>query len=366
MKIWTTKTLADTFFPDNKFTLEVRLQMDILNSFLQDAIPGDMALMELPEEYIEFLAAAKAKGISGPFIFISPEPTIIDEQLKRYRALVLDIKKNEISELREVVNFIAERYSERDLKTFSGPGTASEMSANEFKTSQTGEQIKDPSRIEQVLEYILRADIPVIISASVLEDGEPVTARGLCRIEAFTNRGIVLYRFKPLIFSKAVKENEQIKMLLSHRDENFDIAAAVLKTGPDKLLVAAPDVLFKEKRKNVRIEPSLKNPVPLYILRKNEPTTACRVIDISIGGLCFETGIELINNDIYVFAIGLPGAGIVLGYGKILYRRSEASVYQYGVQLNIHPGDEDRIAQYIMNREKEITALLSHYRGQEI
>ena len=363
MKIWTTKTLADTFFPDGKFALEARLQRDVQNSFLQDAISGDMALMDLPEEYIEFLAAAKAKGIFGPFIFISPEPTIIDEQLKRYRALVLDTKKNEISEIREVVNFIAERYSERDIRTFFGQGTAGEMPTNEFKAFHAGEQIKekDPSRIKQVLEYILRADIPVIISASILEDGDPVTARGLSHIEAFNDTDIVLRRFKPLVFPDVVRENAQIKLVLSHHSENFDAVSNVLRAGSDELHITVPGTLLAEKRKSIRIEPSRKDPVVLYIMRKDEPTTACRVLDISIGGLCFESGIELIKDGIYVFAVALPRAGIALSYGKILYRHSVASFYRYGVQLNIHPGDVERIAHYIMGREKEIAELLKNY-----
>ncbi len=362
MKIWTTRTLADTFFPDGKFILEIRSSNDAQSSFLQSAVPGDMALIELPEDYIGFLAAAKMKGILGPFIFISPEPTVIEEQLKRYRALILDIKKNEISEIREVVNFIAHRYLERDMQIFSDQDLASKMSADEFKTCHAEEQMKDPARIKQVLEYILRADVPVIISVRILENGEPVTARGLCRIESFSELEIILYEFMPDVFSKIILADTQIKLVLSHREDNFEIISTVLKTGPDKLYVTVPDVMFKEKRRNIRIEPGRKNPGLLYFLLKNEPTNACRIIDISIGGLCFETRTELIKSSVYGFTIVLPGErNIILCYGKILYQRAVASVFHYGVQLNVHPGDEERIAHYIMNREKEIAALVTHY-----
>ena len=366
MKIWTTKSLADTFSPDKKFTLEIRLPLDIQISFLQNAIAGDMALMELPEDYIEFLAAAKVRGIHGPFIFISPEPTIIEEQLKRYNAIILDKKKNAISEIREVVNFIAKLTMERDLKTAFGQDTAGEISAVEFETRREGAQIKDPLRIKQVLEYILHSEIPVIISIYIFENGEPVTARGLCRIEVFSGKEIVLHRFTPYMFPEIIRENTQIKLVLSHSEENFDTVSTVLQAGQDKLHVTVPEALFVEKRRNIRVEPNRKKPVLLYILKKNEPTTACRVVDISIGGLCFETGIELIKGSIYGFTIALPEErGIVLGYGKILYRRSVASIFRYGVQLNIHPGDEERIAYYIMNREKEIASLLTHYSAQK-
>ena len=366
MKIWTTKALADTFFPGRKFTFEIRLQTDIQSSFLQGAIPGDMALMELPEEYIEFLTMAKARGIRGPFIFISPEPTVTDEQMKRYNAMVLDIKRTEVSEIREIVNFIAKLAMERDLRAASAHCTAGEISDIEFETVHEGQQVKDPLRIKQVLEYISRSKIPVIISIYIFENGRPVTARGLCRIELFSGQEIVLHRFKPYIFSEIIGENTQIKLVLSHREENFDAVSTVLKTGPDKLTVTVPDTLFTENRRNIRVEPNRKKPVFLYILQKNEPTNACRVIDISLGGLCFETGSELIKGSVYVFAIVLPeGAGVVLCYGKILYRRPSASVLRYGVQLNIHPRDEELIAYYIMNREKEIAGLLAHYSAQK-
>ncbi|MDA8087370.1 MAG: PilZ domain-containing protein [Nitrospiraceae bacterium] len=366
MRIWTTKTLGETFFPGKEFDLEIRSPNEIQSSFLHGAVPGDMALIDLPEDYIGFLALAKAKGIMGPFIFISPEPTIIEEQLKRYRALILDIQKNEISEIREVVNFIAQRYLERDTRPVSVHDTATEMAASEFKVYHAGVQVKDTSRIKQVLEYILRAEIPVIVSVSILEDGEPVTARGLCRMESLNDQEIVMHRFTPKVFSEIIRENTQIKLVLSHRDQNFDAVSTVLTTGTDSLRITVPDTLFEEKRRNIRVEPGRKNPVLLYILRKNERTTECRVVDISIDGLRFETGTELITGGVYGFTVVLPGErNTVLSYGKILYQLAAAGAYRYGVQLDIHPGDEERIAHYIMNREKEIASLLPRFITQK-
>ncbi|MDA8161335.1 MAG: PilZ domain-containing protein [Desulfobacteraceae bacterium] len=363
MKICTTKYHAGIFFPDKNSPLEICQPKDIERAFLQGAIPGDMTVMDLPEEYIEFLAASKAKGIPGPFIFILPEPTMIDEQLKMYNAMVLDMEKTEISEIREIVNFIARLTMAHNMRIAADQCAADEISIVEFKTFQREDPVKDPLRIKQALEYILRAELPVIISIQILEDGDPVTARGVCHIGALNGSEITLHRFKPLEFSEAIGEKTQIKLVLSHRDENYEAVSTVLKAGQNRLNITAPDILFIEKRRSIRIEPSRKNPALLYILRKNEPTTFCRVIDISICGLCFETGTEFIKGEVHGLTVVLPGkSGLVLSYGKILYQRPLGSVYRYGVQLNTHPADEDRIANYIMEREKEISTLLSKVR----
>lgn len=358
MKIWTTNALAVLFFPDKKFPLEIGTPMYIQSSFLQNAVPGDMALIELPEDYMEFLVAAKAKGILGPFIFISPEPTVIDEQMKSYNAMVLYMKKTEISEIREVVNFIVRLASTRDRRAAAVQVPVSENV--EFETFQRESPVTDPSIIKKVLESILRAGTPVIVSVGILEDGDLVTARGLCHVKALTGHEMVLYRLSPEAFSGVLKKNTQIKLVLSHLDENYEISSAVLTTGLDNLYIKIPDTLFIEKRGNVRVEPSRRKPVLLYMLRTNVPTNPLRVGDICLGGLSFETEIELAKDSIHGFTIVLPEQkGIVLSYGKIVYQRSAGLVYRYGVQLNIHPGDEERIADYIMHREKEISALLS-------
>ncbi len=362
MKIWTTKPLADTFFPGGKFDLEVCPPVNIQEEFLQKAVPGDMAVMGLPEDYIEFLATAKSKGVLGPFVLISPEPTIIDDQLKRYNALILNIKKTEVSEIREVINFIAKNA----LECHSRPAPAmtdSQASGVKIEAVRNEAPITDPVRIKQVIEYIFRAGVPMIVSMQILEHGEPVTARGLCYIEAFNDGGMILHRFSSPVFPGILKKDARINIGLTHRSDNFNIVSTVLKAGlADKLLVALPGALIVETRKNVRVEPNIMKPAMVYTLRKDEPTTVCRIVDISLGGMCFETPLEFSVDDVRLFTIVLPEKmGTVLSYGKIMHQRAVASTYRYNVQLGAHPKDIDRIATYIMSREKEIAALLSQY-----
>ncbi len=361
MKIWTTKPLADTFFQGRKFALEVCPPAAIQREFLKNALPGDMAVMELPEDYIEFLATAKSKGVLGPFILISPEPTIIDDQLGRYNALILDIKKTEISEIREVIGFIAKNALECHSRSVPGL-MADETDGVEIEVTREV-PVTDPARIRQVIEYVFRAGVPVIISMQIPEHGEPVTARGLCHIEALNDKGIILHRFSPAVLPEILGKDTRVNIGLSHQNENFNIVSAVLRAGlADKLLVALPDALIVETRKNLRVEPNGMKPAFVYTLPKGESTTVCRIVDISLGGLCFETPLEFSEDDVRLFTVVLPEKfGIFLSYGKIVHRRTVASAYRYNVQLSVHPKDKERIASYIMNREKEIAALLSQY-----
>lgn len=351
MRVWITKELKELLFHDEEIPAKITDKDRIKTVFLIEALPHDIAVFPFEDDYIDFLTEKKRKGLNNPVIFVSLEPTMIQENLPSYNALLIDLKRTGKADVRNTIGFVFRLYSEA-TRPFPPVTT---VAITEEPTRDKPEE--DQGNIRRVIDYLIKEAVSIIISFPILEADTPVTVRGSCRIKEIINDKLLLIRFKPLTILKGIKEGLSMKAVLPAKT-SYECTLKVIKVEEEKALTSIPDRLFIERRRFLRIEPSPERPVLLYILRHDEPTVPLQVTDISQRGIGFISGRDFNLKEIYPFTIILPGGEAIVAYGVIKFKREEKDTFRYGVELFTHPKDEEKIAEYVMQREIEIIQLL--------
>jgi hypothetical protein len=350
MPIWTTPQLNELLVI-KELPLRLFPADDVKTSFLAQAVPGDIAIISIDDDYLQFLAEVKERGIPGPILLISPEPTILEADLQRHNALVLDLKKMGHSVIKNIVHIIL------DLAARQGGIVSSSTSDAETAQRKEERPIEDPAIIRERLTYILQKGFPVTIAFEVRESGEPVTARGTCLIKEVRDDGTIFHNFKQSLLLKGMKKGDMIKAYFSYKQVNHEINVLIQNIKDKEILTVVPVKLFTSK--DIRIQPNESRPISLYVLIPNEPTINYKVIDISPRGLGFLCTRDLPMNSIYSFTIILPDPrAVVVTGGIIRFKKETSDGIRYGVEMRPHPWDEESITKYIMKRETEIMGLL--------
>lgn len=355
MIVWTTPLLKDLLI-DYDFPLKLIPEKEIGKTFLENAGINDIGLIYMNTGYAELLSSVRLKGLAGPLIFISQQAEPSRENLLKHHAILFDLKKTGVLEVKEAVNFILKMLFEK----YPGPpdDPAARNPSLPLKV-QSDRPVEDSASINGVLQYMQSSGIPVIASLQIHEETQLVTTRGTCKIHSVSDNGIVLHEFRPALLLRAFRESSLIKTVLASKDINYEANMKVLKKIEKEVLISLPDRLFLERRKYLRIEPSLNNPIRLYLLLQDDPTIYFKVSDISQRGIGFICSRDLGMGTTYSFTIILPDpTQVIVCYGTIKFKRETGGMFMYGAELQIHPKDEETIAQYIMKREVEILELL--------
>jgi hypothetical protein len=350
MPIWTTPQLNDLLVI-KELPLRLFPAHEVQERFLAQAAPGDIAIISLDDDYLQFLHEAKDRDIQGPILLISPEPTIIEADLRRYNAIVLDLKKMGPSVVKNLVHVVIELAARQR-------GIVSDV-AGIVGSSQREEDrpIDNTATIRERLGYVLQKGFPVTIAFEVREDGEPVTARGTCSIKEVRDDGVTFHHFKQSLLLKGMKQGHMVKAYFSYKQMNHEISIIVQSLKDKEIVTTMPVKLFNAK--DIRIQPNKNRPIGLYVLIPNEPTVNYRVIDISPRGLGFLCTRDLPMNSVFSFTIILPDPrAVVVTGGFIRFKKETTEGIRYGVEMRPHPWDEESIAKYLMKRETEIMGLL--------
>lgn len=118
MQVWTTKQLSALLLNEG-LPYKLLHENEIKDVFLKDALPCDIAIIPFCDDYMDFLSPLRAKGITGPVIFISQEPTIIPDNLLSYNSILLEMKNMRVAVIRNIVNFII-RLAEKQIRKWAG------------------------------------------------------------------------------------------------------------------------------------------------------------------------------------------------------------------------------------------------------
>jgi hypothetical protein len=275
-----------------------------------------------------------------------------ESELRRYNALVLDLKKmgtDMVSDIVHYLLFIAQHYHVPPSVGFPPLAPSSPTSDDR--------PVEGAAAILKQLTYLHKADIPMIVAMDIYEYGVPVSARGACAIKTITDSSIVLNRFKQPAFFQAVKKGRSLKMYYSYRQLNHEAIVDIHKTTDTEIHVSLPDRLFVKK--DIRIQPNPNKPVALHVIVPGEPTTGCKVIDISTRGIGFLCSRNFPVDSVLSLTIQLPDPHVViLSTGIIRYKKESMEGIRYGAEIRPHPWDEENIAKYVMKREAEIICLL--------
>jgi hypothetical protein len=214
--------------------------------------------------------------------------------------------------------------------------------------------------IEKIVRKFLQESLPVVLVGKAQEGRRLITVRFLGYIKEINEyNNLVFHRFKPFLPMFVFKNDNNIKAVFSLSPENsYETLLKVKEIDTNELYTHFPDKAFISRP--IRIEPSPKKPVILYVLSLGDATNSCEVINISEKGVCFVSEREYNENGQYGFTIILPDQlGIITCYGEIKYKKPDRTgFFRYGVELFTHPKDRAVIARYIMIREKEIMDIL--------
>lgn len=353
MQIWTTPKLNELFTIEE---LPVRLLPDheIKKIFLHHAEPDDIAVVGIDDDYLNFLAEARERGIVSPILIISPEPIMYEPDLQRFNALVLDLKKMGSDAVYDIVHYVL--FTARHYRVSLPPELP--PLASSIPPADT-KSVEDAAAIRKQLAYLHKEEIPVIVAMDIQEHGVPVTARGICAIKAITDDSIVLNRFKQAVFLQAVKKGSSLKLYYTYRQLNHEAIVDIQRTRDTEIHASLPDRLFIKK--DIRIQPNRKKPVALHVFAHGEPTTACKVIDISTRGIGFVCPRHFPVDSVFSLTIQLPDPQtIILTTGIFRYMKESMEGIHYGAEIRPHPWDEESIAKYVMKREAEIISLLRY------
>lgn len=210
-----------------------------------------------------------------------------------------------------------------------------------------------------LLPHLAKDHTQLIIEFQLLEDGSPVVARGACSVLSGTGDSTVLGGFTPKTITRLLRAGIDVTIRLTREGQTYQTRTKLQKAGTDEVTIAMPDRLSAESRRYLRITPNAADPVQVYVLMPNLPTARLTAVEVSQRGLSFFSSQGLEKGSSSAFTIILPDPpAIILSAGTIRYKRSHESGFFYGVELHIHSRDEEYLARYIMQREREIRELL--------
>jgi len=353
MQIWTTPQLNEQIL-EKGLPVTVKAEQEIKEIFLRDAAVCDMAVIPIDDKCRDFLCKAKAKGIHGPILFISPEAVIEGGGLYGHQAFILDQKKMGNDGLKRTVSFILA------LSLSRIPAGLHQSFTTEEFACLTNEGPKEADvNIRETLSTLQREEARVVVAFQMLEDDEPVTVRGTCILKTLAENTIVLSRFKPIPLLQGAKPGMEVAMLFTLGEERYHATITSRSIGDDELIVSIPDRLYFVRRRFFRIEPSPPLPVHLTVLLPHQPTVLYKALEIGQRGVSFVGTGALDLGRVYAFTVMLPEPSTVIGsYGIIRSKKETDNGFRYGAELHIHPRDEEDIARYIMRRELQILSLL--------
>lgn len=216
--------------------------------------------------------------------------------------------------------------------------------------------------LKDIVNKFEKENLPIILAGKWQEDRKIITVRFIANIkEVDSENVIVFHKFKPFFPNYIFKREKNIKAIFSLPNNSYETILNVKEIDVNALYTNFPSQVYISRP--IRIEPSPKKPILLYILNMGEATSSCDVINISEQGVCFISERDYAVNGMYGFTIVLPDQlGIITCFGEIRYKVNEKiGLYRYGVKLFIHPKDRAVIAKYIMMREKEIVEMLRGY-----
>jgi len=351
MQIWTIPKINDLYL-EKKLPVMIREEDEIKESFIIEAGPGDIAILGIDDHYREFHDEVMERGNAGRILFITPKAAHVTKEIFLKNALILDAEHLSIVEMRHILLFILDI-----VLAHQNYIVPEKSAARESATRNDDHPIENSNKIHDLLSHLAKNKRPIILAFEIKENGEPVMARGTCHIKEVRESTIALHNFRHSLFQKSLKKGVCIKALFPYKHENKEGISCLEAISENEVIISIPDKLFSVR--DIRIHPNKNEPVSLYTLISNEPTTNYTVVDISPRGIGFLCTRDLPIGSRSYFTIILPEPpAVVVTRGIIRHKKETFAGYQYGAEFMLHPWDADSMAKYIMKREIEIMGLL--------
>ncbi|HMK48670.1 MAG TPA: hypothetical protein VK435_01335 [Thermodesulfovibrionales bacterium] len=227
--------------------------------------------------------------------------------------------------------------------------------------------------------YLHEKKLPLILSFPFEEErGHVITGRGLCYIEKiYDSAKVILGRFSPHRTLICVKNNRCCFTNFEAFGKSYSCIMDDIIVDRGKIIAAIPQIMNSYHRRFIRVEPSAKLPVVLYMFSPEYGTMSVTVKDISERGIGFLSPVLISTGQPIVCGIRFPiqGDTFIMSKAAVKYRidapsrtplnikngtteQLHGSLACYGIELFPHAMDENKIRIYIMQRDVEIRRLL--------
>ncbi|MBI5634625.1 MAG: PilZ domain-containing protein [Nitrospirae bacterium] len=232
--------------------------------------------------------------------------------------------------------------------------------------------MNQPKEIEpaEAFEYLKRESLPLIVSFSLEEEkGYVITGKGLCYIEqVFGTSRVRLGRFSPHRSLTAMKNAGSFYATFDIEGRTYGCIMENITADRSFLICDIPGIISPFYRKFVRVEPSRKAPVLLFLSTDDHGTVSYPIRDISERGIGFVIDwIPVISNKLTCgIYVPVDNGIFILTPAVIAYNRKiqkgkghetglrGGDAISCGLQLFPHNEDEKKIRLYVMQRELEI------------
>jgi hypothetical protein len=355
MHIWTTpylnSQLAIADLPVRLFSDE-----DVRDAFLKQAERGDIAIVPYGHGCRTFLDEVKERGIGSPVVLLAQNGGKSEKDPPCENVIIFDLKQEAAAAVGRSIRFIL--FTALHYQCAKGASVAPEA---EFPDTAEAAPIETSDSVAERLTHAMKKEISVIAALQIREQGEPVTARGVCAIREFTHDELVLHRFRHAPLVHGMNEGMPITLYVPYKQASYSAVVHVLRRNGTTVRVTMPRQLFISRE--MRLQPNRDKPIALYMHIPHEPTRNLRVLDISPSGIGFTCGRDLPVGQVYGCTIMLPDPpAVVLTPAILRFKKEDARGFRYGAELQPHPWDRDSLSKYIFAREAELISLL---RGSE-
>ncbi len=352
MNIWTTKKIKDVILGDLS-------NINLLNNdtfeldFFKKANFHDLIILEYYEGYRNFVSNYNFKGYLGLIILCDFKKGNFSF-IPSLKTAILDVNKIGIEKTKELISFIINLHSKRikNLDIYANK-------EGKFEEAHLDNFIEIKSQIVEKLSYCFSNKLNIIITIQVLEEGRKVNARGTGYIKDLNNDFFIIEKIRPNQICYRIKPEEPLLFTFPDKECFYEAKGRIIKKTDDLIFVDIPNTIKLERRKFVRVEPNLKNPVKVYIHIPGEENEVIDCIDISTLGISFYSQRELPLNGIYVFGLKTPyNDRFIISEGIIRNKELIDEKFRYGIELDLSEKEIDIVADYIRKREVEILDLL--------
>jgi len=223
----------------------------------------------------------------------------------------------------------------------------------------------------EAFQYLLDHNVPLLITFPFEEEkGHVITGKGICHIEKILNNSkVVLGRFNPQNLVHHLKKARSFQASFETKEETYFCAIEKLTTSGLTIVTDIPASLNMSMRKFLRVEPSLKSPVMLYIFTLQHGTVSFAVQDITEQGLSFIASSPLAVEDSFFCGLQIPTdkETFIFSNATVVYKIESAEIDKrakkrgvlnkgilYGLALFPHSEDVKKIRLYMNNRDLEI------------
>lgn len=353
--IWITKDIAEELsIQEDKFPCKVLNLKDLVYELLKDGYPRDVVVLPFMRNFGEILEHIRGRGITGPVIIYTRGETMVMNvlDLANQGVVFMDSARFSKPMIQGFITFL--QNTQREIIVQREDAT--------IKTKSFARPTKGVEDIKQLFRTIMKKRARILLTCQFRDDLPTLSVT--CEIIQMVGEiepRLVFDKFNPEEFVglyKSMGRGRFLQGFVTLEEDTLGFQLEVVHCIMGKITAYLPTSIYEQKRRFFRVEPDARDPVVVYILPEDASTQSFNVRDVSEGGIGLVTSYGNLEKDhIYPIALILPGAQTLLGMAKVMGKNEpKPNVINYGLSVEFHTGDQQRLRHYIYKRQAGILA----------